>query len=57
MVKLDGMTKGEMADVMAKYKIVSPVTGNPLSGTAPLHSFIPVAESVGTLHIPVSVGG
>jgi len=33
-VKLDGMTKAEMADVMAKYKIVSPVTGNPLSGNA-----------------------
>ena len=33
MVKLDGMTKGEMAEVMAKYQIVSPITGNPLSGT------------------------
>jgi hypothetical protein len=31
-VKLDGMTKGEMAAVMTKYGIVAPVTGNPLSG-------------------------
>lgn len=30
-VKLDGMTKGEMAEVMTKYQIVSPITGNPLS--------------------------
>jgi len=30
-VKLDGMTKAEMADVMVKYQIVSPITGNPLS--------------------------
>jgi hypothetical protein len=47
-VKLDGMTKAEMADVMAKYKIVSPVTGNPLSGNASWpcsHLFLPVYDS------------
>ena len=38
-VKLDGMTKGEMAEVMVKYQIVSPITGNPLSGQqTPTHN-------------------
>jgi len=31
MVKLDGYGKEEMADIMKKYKVVSPITGNDLS--------------------------
>ena len=31
-VKLDGYNKQEMADIMKKFNVVSPITGNELSG-------------------------
>ncbi|XP_013105242.1 glycine--tRNA ligase [Stomoxys calcitrans] len=44
-IKLDGMTKQEMADVLAKYNIKSPLTGNDL--TEPIEFNLMFATQIG----------